>query len=109
MQERLSPWIISIMTIIRTKNNSVNLFDEEFVPITPINFFHLNLECSYAAPGALEQLSGRRAEKYLLPDLSPLCDDEYFADVFMGWNEEGIELTFRIEKKYEEASYPDIV
>jgi hypothetical protein len=82
--------------------------DEQFVPITPINFFQLSLNCSYVKPHSLQTLSNKKIQDYRMPDLSSLCGDEKFANVFMGWNEDGIEIIIKIEKKFEEVYYPDI-
>jgi len=81
---------------------------EQFVPITPINFFQICLDCFYVEPGILQNLAEKKNQNYGLPDLSSLCADDNFADVFMGWNEGGFEIIFKVKKKFEEAYYPDV-
>jgi hypothetical protein len=90
---------------------------EELSPITPVNFFQLSVQCKYLAPKGefptltgrnVKTLLGRNAKTFLLPDTSVLCNEEHFADVFMGWNEEGIEFLFQVDKSFEEACYPDV-
>lgn len=85
------------------------VFNEEFFPISPINFFQIGWECPHVDSGVLFQSVEKKLLKYKLPDLSALCADEEFGDVFMGWNEEGLEFVFKVGKKVEEVSYPDIV
>lgn len=79
---------------------------ESLSPITPINFFQLSVPCYYLeSQGKLSRIDG----KHLLPDTSALCHEEHFANVALGWNEEGIELLCQVEKKFEEVRYPDVV
>lgn len=83
---------------------------EELVPITPVNFFQISVPCYYLnTKAAFPRLNGRNMRKYLLPDTSALCHEEHFADVAMAWNEEGIECRVQMEKKFEQAFYPDVV
>ncbi|NGX43465.1 MAG: hypothetical protein K940chlam7_01763 [Chlamydiae bacterium] len=83
---------------------------EELVPITPVNFFQMSVPCYYLnTKAAFPRLNGRNMRKYLLPDTSALCHEEHFADVTMAWNEEGIECRVQVEKKFEQAFYPDVV
>lgn len=83
---------------------------EELSPLTPVNFFQLSLPCRYlTSNGKFPLLTEKNADDYLLPDTSVLCNEEHFADVAMGWNEEGLEFYFNVEKSFEEANYPDVV
>jgi len=81
------------------------MFTEEFVPITPVNFFQLTTECRHVPTG---KLSGRNFRKYLLPDTSGLCDNEHFADVAMGWNQQGMEFFVQVNKQFEDCCYPEV-
>jgi len=45
-------------------------------------------------------------KKFKLPHYSWLLDEEAFADVYMGWNEEGISFVFEIHTPFDEARYP---
>ena len=83
---------------------------EELTPITPVNFFQMSLECRHLDLGGnFPRLNGKSRKKFLLPDTSALCHEEHFADVTMGWKKEGIEFLFNVDKKFEEAYYPDVV
>lgn len=84
-------------------------FGEDFVPITPVNFFQLNADCKrLPAAAPFPQLSARNQRAYLLPDTSHLCGEESFASVAMGWSAEGIECYVAIEAPFRRAFYPDI-
>lgn len=86
-------------------------FSEEFVPLTPVNFFQLNVEC-LRLPAKNEltfpSLKGHLINHYLLPDTSKLCGEEHFADVAMGWHEEGIEFVVQVDSPFKKASYPSV-
>src|ERR1700719_3289701 len=79
--------------------------EEEFYPITPVNFFQFSLDAHYREPNTFNK---KNIGQYILPDLSALCDDQCFADVYLAWNKEGIELTLQASKKFDQAYYPDI-
>lgn len=83
------------------------MFDEDFVPITPVNFFQIQAGCLYL-PKSFPGLNGQNFRKYLLPDFSHLCGEISFAEVAMGWNEEGIELLVRVDKPFRSTSYPQV-
>lgn len=70
---------------------------EKFPPIAPLHFFRLNVDVKYG-----KQLG----KKYLLPDMGDLLSEEIFADVFLGWHEEGIFVRMGVNKPFEEAIYP---
>lgn len=86
-------------------------FSEEFVPLTPINFFQIRAECPYI-PRSKEQkfptITKAQAQKILLPDTSELCSEETFAEVALGWNEDGIEAFVRVNYPFKNAYYPEI-
>jgi hypothetical protein len=76
---------------------------DDLVPITPVNFFHLSLECSPVKPGGLTSL-----KEHALPDLSDLCAEPYFAKVAMGWNKEGLEFFVEVGQPARRSHYPDV-
>jgi Carbohydrate family 9 binding domain-like len=83
-------------------------FSEEFVPLTPINFFQISADCCYLPPAKFPNLTKAQAKKYLLPDTSELCSEESFADVSLGWNEEGLEAYIQVRHPFKRAHYPDV-
>lgn len=86
-------------------------FSEEFVPLTPVNFFQISADCAYL-PRSKEQkfpcISRTEAPKRLLPDTSHLCGEESFAEVSIGWNEEGIEAYLQVNSSFKRVFYPEI-
>lgn len=86
-------------------------FSEEFVPLTPVNFFQINVEC-LCLPVKQElifpSLKGRSVENYLLPNTSRLCGEDHFADVAMGWHEEGIEFFVHVHSPFKRVHQPSI-
>ncbi len=82
------------------------MIDEDFIPITPINFIQISTECHYIEPGSADLMED--PEPFSLPDTSDLCDEERFAEVCMGWNTEGLELLIEVEEPFQEAFYPEV-
>lgn len=80
---------------------------EELPAITPINFFQLALSCHYLeGKGSFPRIKDIR--KYALPDTTLLCNEEAFASVAMGWNEDGLEFLFQVDRPYLISYYPNI-
>jgi|688.fasta_scaffold20110_7 hypothetical protein len=79
---------------------------EEFVPLTPINFFQIHVDCFQS--GIFPSLQGSVLRKHLLPDLSSLCSDYPFAKVALGWNRQGIEAHVQVSQPYQRSSFPDL-
>lgn len=81
---------------------------EENISLTPINFFQVSIDCHPLPPikEAPFALTSKNYQKYLLPDLSALSDDDTFAKIALGWNREGIELFAMIDQPYLRANYP---
>ncbi len=82
---------------------------EDLSPITPVNFFQLAVKCrKLEGKGQFPALTPKIAKSYLLPSTSALCNEENFADVSMGWDEEGLEFLVQVSKEFEEARLPDV-
>lgn len=83
---------------------------QDLPSITPINFFQISLNCYYLPiAGKFPRINSTNMGQYVLPDTSVLCHEEHFANVAMGWNEEGIECMCVVHKKFEDAFYPDVI
>lgn len=80
---------------------------EEFVPITPINFFQIGVECLKLESG-FPKISAKNRQKYLLPNTSELCAEWSFAEVAMGWNSEGVEFFISVDQAVHRVAYPNI-
>lgn len=86
------------------------MMDEDFVPITPINFFQLAVDChQLPASGSFPQLNKNNERSYLLPNTSELCGEESFATVALGWNDEGIEAYIHVNAPFHRVSYPNVM
>lgn len=93
------------------KKDEDGLFAEDAVPITPVNFFQISADCHYlpyTKKDVFPVLKERIADKYLLPDTTKYCSEDNFADVSMGWNEEGLELFINVHARFKTAHYPSI-
>jgi len=86
-------------------------FSDDFEPITPVNFFQISADCHYLSKSRKETafaFTKQNYHKYLLPDVSALCSEEKFAEVSIGWREEGIEFYVAVNKPFNKAFYPEI-
>lgn len=75
---------------------------ENLVPISPVNFFQINVNGHYVAKDNIT------SEQYCLPDTSSLCHERAFADVYLGWNRDGIVLHLTAFKSFQHTYYPEI-
>ena len=53
-------------------------------------------------------LPKKNYKKYLLADTSALCSEESFAEVAMGWHQQGLEIYVRIDEPFRQAHYPEV-
>jgi hypothetical protein len=84
-------------------------FSEDFPPLTPVNFFQIAADCKHLPGGeTFPLLNKNNYKKYLLPDTSALCGENPFAEVALGWNQEGIEGYVRIDETFTQAFYPAV-
>jgi len=86
-------------------------FSEEFLPLTPINFFQVSADCAYLPivnNKTFPTMTKALAKKYLLPSTSKLCSEEEFAEISLGWNEEGLEAYVYIDRPFKRVVYPEI-
>ena len=86
-------------------------FSEEFIPLTPVNFFQISADCNYISPSKEKKfpnITKAQAQKMMLPDTSKLCSEDPFAEVSMGWNEEGLEVYVRVNTPFKRAYYPEV-
>jgi hypothetical protein len=83
---------------------------EEFIPITPINFFQIGADCHYIPnkSRSFPFLNAQNESAYRFPSTAELCSERSFADVAMGWNEEGLELYICVNRPFRRAFYPQV-
>lgn len=76
-------------------------------PLRPINFFHLHVDC-FRIDSSFPGINAKNKKKYLLPSTADLCDDWSFAEVALGWNQEGIESYISVDQAVGRLAYPNI-
>lgn len=77
---------------------------EEIIPVEPIHFFAIGVNCHYY--GGKKEAS--LPSKHQLPDLSSLFFAEApFAKVFLGWSEKGLFLTIVTHLSFGNVHFPD--
>lgn len=81
------------------------MFEEENFSLSPIHFFQLSVDCVYAQPASPFP---RLGSKHLLPDTTALCHEEAFAEVFLGWNAEGIAAQVQVSQPFQRVNYPEV-
>lgn len=83
------------------------MFEEEFVPYSPVSFFQLGFECSFIEmKGWQKDIEAHR--HYQIPDTSSFCNEEAFAKLSMGWNPEGLLFSVKVDEPYTQVFYPDV-
>jgi hypothetical protein len=78
------------------------MFDSS-INLTPSSFFSFELDCHSLPKPDARALSS----KHVLPDLSELCNEIAFADVFIGWNPQGVAVRVVVNQPYERSAYPE--
>ncbi len=82
---------------------------EELAPLTPVNFFQLRFSCAALdAKSSFPALKKTSKGGFLLPSTYALCHEESFADVYMGWSPEGIEVLVAAVRPFIRTSYPEL-
>lgn len=80
--------------------------DEPFslgaISLAPVNFFAIEVDCCKVSSLDPEALTS----KFLLPDLSDLCCEDQFAQLFLGWNPSGIIAKVVVNKSIEHVVFP---
>lgn len=77
---------------------------EEIEPIYPLHFFKINAEIHKLTTDDSKQ---KLSSKYLLSNFSDILDEEHFADIYMGWHQNGILFVIDIKEEFEDCFYPD--
>lgn len=70
--------------------------------LSPVNFFSVEVDCckvSSLNPGLL-------TSKFILPDLAVLSGEEVFAELYLGWNPQGIIAKAVVKKSIEHVAFP---
>lgn len=80
---------------------------DEFVPITPVNFFQFKMDCHYSEE-PLAKLPPKKRSKHLLPSLAELCHEDSFAEISLGWSKEGVHVLLEVLQPMRKVNYPEI-
>jgi hypothetical protein len=75
----------------------------EEIEILPGHLLKLSLDCKYVKK---EKMHTFLPADYYLPDTSPLFNEEHFADVALGWNEEGLSVSLYSHQKFQGVDFP---
>ncbi|HPE84561.1 MAG: hypothetical protein KDK44_02265 [Chlamydiia bacterium] len=75
---------------------------EDVPSLSPVSFFKLQGKLRYAEE---QKILGR---SYVLPDTSPLLNEEPFAAVSMAWNEKALLCAVKVRQGFEESHFPDV-
>lgn len=78
------------------------MFENEIFALNPVHFFALSCDCLYLPKK--EQVP--TLESYALPSTRPLTQEESFAKIAMGWNEEGIAVYLHVNQPATTSFYP---
>lgn len=84
------------------------MLTEDFVSLTPVDFFQIKADCHYLEHKHHFNLNEKNEKSYRLPDLSDLCDEEHFAEVALAWSLEGLELYLTVNGALENSFYPEL-
>jgi hypothetical protein len=83
--------------------------DDAWIKLSPVNFFQYSIDCHQIEIEPSATLSKRLATAhYQLPNLAPLCNEEAFAQVYTGWNTEGLAVHIAVNAPFTRAHYPEI-
>ncbi len=70
------------------------------IDLLPVNYFPLEFNCHYSGSSKLTQ-------SHKVPRTSGLLCEEEFAEVSLGWNEEGVAVFAAVGQPLEQSVYPD--
>jgi hypothetical protein len=77
---------------------------EELNAISPADFYNLKLEL-HAFNASLKSKLFRKS--YFLPETADLLGEETFAEVAMGWSQDGVLFEIFVKKAFETSLYPE--
>lgn len=75
---------------------------EEIVPLDPISFFAFQMDCHAVINGKLEK-------SHLLPALAALSGSYSFAELFLGWDKNGLYCKAKIEGAFEQPNLSNLL
>ena len=82
------------------------MFEEGLPNLRPASFFSLGFDCSYISASGWEKAIEQK--KYKIPDTTFLCLEEPFAELYMGWNEEGLCFAVHSSSPATKSAFPEV-
>lgn len=80
------------------------MFEDGFLPLSPLNFFELGLPChEVKKAGAIEE------NKYLLPSTEWLSGEDSPFIVHLGWSQDGIYFYCETDERFDEPNFPSLI
>lgn len=76
--------------------------EESYFALSPANFFAMMWDCPRLAKRDQEPPFSKNA----LPNTGKLCHEYDFAEVAMGWHEEGLAFHIQVNQPYTQSHYP---
>lgn len=91
----------------RWKRKKGNEDDEtlEALMIPPIHAFSLEIKC-HKLPSLLPK--GLLPKRYLLSPTAPICVEDSFTDLALGWSEEGVCVSVLVKTPFQQSFFPDV-
>ncbi len=81
------------------------MFEDNFIPISPLALFHVQAACLYLDPKNEKAIQNK---EFALPSLEKLTQEDTFAKVNMGWNKSGLFFYCEVNSPFQDVSYPNI-
>lgn len=82
---------------------------DQLFTVMPVDFFQFGFDIHRIDPKPIDSLGKRLfQEKYRLPDLTSLCGEQSFAEVYMGWSPEGVAIHLLSQEPFKRVNYPDV-
>jgi len=78
--------------------------DEQDFSLTPIHFFAISGECKRLSKAE----TAPPLASHQLPSTADLCDEQEFADVAIGWHENGLGFNIHVDSPFTKSVFPDI-
>lgn len=82
------------------------MLEENFLPLNPLAFFSVQMDCLYLDPHHPEDKIKRK--EYQLPSFEKLTGELPFGEVNMGWNESGLYFFCQVFTPFQDVFYPDV-
>lgn len=85
------------------------MFEDNPIQLTPVGFFALGFDCrSLPVIKGSDPYPTPSFPKYALPETGFLCHEKAFAEISMGWNEDGLAFQVKAKAAPVQSSFPSI-